>query len=294
MRQKTVTAKPSSVPQEICHAEALGLSETGIQIHDNIAIAEAPSAQPIANKAQQGNRRSDRNQQREEYHEEHPHWDPSTDEACDIQASQDDDPDMTDSEFIALNLTIKQALEEYGDGAVESVTAELQQLLDKGVAHDQITAAVLKSAIPLKMFTKAKLAADGSIVKLKSRYASRGDKQDRGLRIDEDLSGSTADCLTEYTVLVTTESERRQDHSLVTSVHQQEPSTSRRWTWHMTCDDGTQLTAIQFADDLLDEHRAERRRRLTATRLVDHLLANHAHWSHLHPAAAHSTRTIAQ
>jgi hypothetical protein len=162
---------------------------------------------------------------------------------------------MTGSEFIALNLTIKQALEEYGDGSVESVTAELQQLLDKGVAHalgaHQITAAILKSAIPLKMFIKAKLAADGSIVKLKSRYASRGDKQDRGLRIDEDLSASTADCLTAYTVLVTTESERRQDDSLVTSVHQQKPSTSRRWTWHMTCDDGTQLTAIQFADDLL-------------------------------------------
>jgi hypothetical protein len=156
--------------QEICHAEGLGLSETGIQIHDNIAIAEAPSAQPIANKAQQGKRRSARNRRREEYHEEPPHWDPSTDVACDIRASQDDDPDMTGSEFIALNLTIKQALEEYGDGTVESVTAELQQLLDKGVAHalraHQITAAVLKSAIPLKMFTKAKLAADVSIDKI--------------------------------------------------------------------------------------------------------------------------------
>jgi gamma-glutamyl-gamma-aminobutyrate hydrolase PuuD len=28
-------------------------------------------------------------------------------------------------------------------------------------------------------------------------------------------------------------------------------TTIMRWRWHMTCEDGTQLTAIQFADDLL-------------------------------------------
>jgi hypothetical protein len=36
-------------------------------------------------------------------------------------------------------------------------------------------------------------------------------------------------------------------------------TTIERWRWHMTCDDGTQLTAIQFADDLLvsDAHHPE-------------------------------------
>jgi hypothetical protein len=36
-------------------------------------------------------------------------------------------------------------------------------------------------------------------------------------------------------------------------------ATTERWRWHMTCDDGTQLTAIQFADDLLvsDIHHPE-------------------------------------
>jgi hypothetical protein len=36
-------------------------------------------------------------------------------------------------------------------------------------------------------------------------------------------------------------------------------ATIERWRWHMTCDDGTQLTAIQFADDLLvsDAHHPE-------------------------------------
>jgi hypothetical protein len=31
-------------------------------------------------------------------------------------------------------------------------------------------------------------------------------------------------------------------------------TTTERWRWHMTCDDGTQLTAIQYTDDLLVSH----------------------------------------
>jgi hypothetical protein len=36
-------------------------------------------------------------------------------------------------------------------------------------------------------------------------------------------------------------------------------TTIERWRWHMTCNDGTQLTAIQFADDLLvsDAHHTD-------------------------------------
>jgi hypothetical protein len=213
MREKPAVAEPSSVSQEICHAEALGLSGTGIQTYDDTAVGEAAGAQPTADKDRQGERRSARIREKEEHDEEYPYWDPATDVACAIRATRDNDPDMAGGELIALNLTIKQALEEYGVASVESVTAELQQLLDKGFAHalgaHQITAAILKSAIPLKMFIKAKLAADGSIVKLKSRYVARGDRQDRELYIDEDLSASTADCMTVYTVLAIAASEGR-------------------------------------------------------------------------------------
>ena len=89
-------------------------------------------------------------------------------------------PQWQPSDMIALNLSVKQAIAEYGDTSIASVTAELQQLLDKGFAQAlpsaKITADILKTAIPLKMFVKAKLAADGSLIKIKSRYVARGDR----------------------------------------------------------------------------------------------------------------------
>ena len=122
-------------------------------------------------------------------------------------------PQWHPSDMIALNLSVKQAIAEYGDTSIASVTAELQQLLDKGFAQAlpsaKITADILKTAIPLKMFVKAKLAADGSLIKIKSRYVARGDRQKRDLYIGEDLSATTADCLSVYTVIAIAASERR-------------------------------------------------------------------------------------
>lgn len=106
---------------------------------------------------------------------------------------------------VLLNLTCKQAEKKHGQVATDSITGELRQLLDKNFAEpirpENTTSEMLKTAISSKMFVKQKLKADGSVDKVKSRLVARGDMQDRSRYMGEDLSATTADCMSVLTVL---------------------------------------------------------------------------------------------
>ena len=114
---------------------------------------------------------------------------------------------------VLLNLTCKQAEKKHGQVATDSITGELQQLLDKDFAEplrpENTTPEMMRTAICSKMFVKQKLKADGSVDKVKSRLVARGDMQDRSRYMGEDLSATTADCLSVLTVLAIAAHERR-------------------------------------------------------------------------------------
>ena len=114
---------------------------------------------------------------------------------------------------VLLNLTCKQAEKKHGQVATDSITGELQQLLDKDFAEpllpENTTPDMMRTAICSKMFVKQKLKPDGSIDKVKSRLVARGDMQDRARYMVEDLSATTADCLSVLTVLAVAAHEKR-------------------------------------------------------------------------------------
>ena len=86
-------------------------------------------------------------------------------------------------------------------------------MLDKEFAEpilpDNTSPDMIKTAICSKMFVKQKLKPDGSVDKIKSRLVARGDMQDRAKYIGEDLSATTADCLSVLTVLAIAAHEQR-------------------------------------------------------------------------------------
>lgn len=100
---------------------------------------------------------------------------------------------------VLLNMTCKQAGTKHGQVATDSIRGELKQLLDKDFAEplmpEDTTQSMIKTAICSKMFVKQKLKPDGTVDKVKSRLVARGDMQDRAKYIGEDLSATTADCL---------------------------------------------------------------------------------------------------
>ena len=85
----------------------------------------------------------------------------------------------------SFNMTVSEGIKKLGDIAIESITIEMQQMLDKnvweGVMFNLLTAEQRKTVIPCKMFLKEKIAADGSFDKLKSRIVAGGHMQDRDI-----------------------------------------------------------------------------------------------------------------
>jgi hypothetical protein len=116
---------------------------------------------------------------------------------------------MTDTS----NMTCKQAELTLGDSATESIRAELQQLVDKGFAQPvmpaEATSDIKKSMIRTKMFIKAKTLPDGRPGKVKSRLVARGDMQLKEHYMGEDLSASTPDSISTFTVIAIAASEHR-------------------------------------------------------------------------------------
>ena len=92
--------------------------------------------------------------------------------------------DMSLRTFV-LNMSISESIEKFGDTAVDSITKEIKQMLDKhvweGVMLDSLTPIQKKGIITSSMFGKAKYAADGTFDKFKSRIVAGGHLQDRNI-----------------------------------------------------------------------------------------------------------------
>ena len=106
-------------------------------------------------------------------------------------------------------MTCRQAESTHGDIATQSIKRELRQLLQKGFADPimpkDLTEEDVKAAITSKMFVKEKLKPDGTVNKIKSRLVARGDKQERELYVGKNLSATTADSISVFTILAIAE-----------------------------------------------------------------------------------------
>ena len=80
----------------------------------------------------------------------------------------------------AMNLTVKEAISEYGKAALTPVINELMQMIKKQVWVPVHTRDA-KRAIRSKMFLKVKKNSEGIFEKIKARLVAGGHMQDRSL-----------------------------------------------------------------------------------------------------------------
>jgi Reverse transcriptase (RNA-dependent DNA polymerase) len=84
-----------------------------------------------------------------------------------------------------LNMSISESIDKFGDTAVDSITKEIKQMLEKhvwaGVMLDSLTPKQKKCIITSSMFGKARYTADGTFNKFKSRIVAGGHLQDRDI-----------------------------------------------------------------------------------------------------------------
>jgi hypothetical protein len=81
-------------------------------------------------------------------------------------------------------MTVTTAIKNYGNEAVESVKAEIRQLLAKTVWHPvdkQFVARYRNNIIRSFVFVKLQCTSQGQVKKLKSRLVAGGQMQDRTL-----------------------------------------------------------------------------------------------------------------
>lgn len=88
-------------------------------------------------------------------------------------------PKQTD--WLILNVSVKQAMEQYREPAFKAILKELKQMRDKGVFEpvykERLSNLQLKKIIRSFMFLKEKFRADGSFDKLKARLVAGGHMQ---------------------------------------------------------------------------------------------------------------------
>ena len=91
----------------------------------------------------------------------------------------------THTRTYGFNMTVTEGINKLGDKAVDSITLEMNQMLDrkvwKGININSLNPEQRQSIIPCKMFLKEKTLADGSFDKLKSRIVAGGHMQDRDI-----------------------------------------------------------------------------------------------------------------
>ena len=84
-----------------------------------------------------------------------------------------------------FHITLKKAVRQFGDAAIDAIKLELRQLLDKGtftpVKASTLSSAQRKRVIRSSMFLKEKFNASGIFEKLKARLVANGSQQDREL-----------------------------------------------------------------------------------------------------------------
>jgi hypothetical protein len=82
-------------------------------------------------------------------------------------------------------MTVTEGINKLGDKAVDSISLEMNQMLDRkvwrGININFLNPEQKQSIIPCKMFLKEKTLADGSFYKLKSRIVAGGHMQDRDI-----------------------------------------------------------------------------------------------------------------
>jgi len=79
------------------------------------------------------------------------------------------------------NMTVRQAIDEYGIPARKAVMDELRQLIKLKVLRfqkpDMLDPATLKGILPSKTFVRVKYAPDGAFEKIKERLLGGGHRQ---------------------------------------------------------------------------------------------------------------------
>jgi len=114
---------------------------------------------------------------------------------------------------VYTNMTVRQAIDKYGDKARKAVTDELQQLIKlkvlKFVKAHEIDPIVLKSRLPSKTFVKIKFDAAGLFEKIKARLVGGGHKQKRYLYSESETSSPTISLVGLYIVALIAADEGR-------------------------------------------------------------------------------------
>eukprot|EP01037_Dinobryon_pediforme_P023086 gene23086-24436_t len=91
-------------------------------------------------------------------------------------------PNRSSWKNAVFNLTVKKALELYGDLAEASMIQEVTQMVQMEVweltKRNQLSTEAIKRIIPCSLFLKEKLFPDGTFEKLKARLVAGGHRQD--------------------------------------------------------------------------------------------------------------------
>ena len=115
------------------------------------------------------------------------------------------------SERIGLHLTVKKALRTRGQAALNSIIAELTQMVDKKVwtyvNYDTLSYAEKKKIITCSMFLKEKFNSEGTFEKLKARLVAHGNQQ--RMSPGEKTSSPTVDILSVMLVVAVAAHEGR-------------------------------------------------------------------------------------
>ena len=111
------------------------------------------------------------------------------------------------------NLTVRQAINQYGNPARESVMNELRQLIKlkvlKFIQPDLLDPTTLKGILSSKMFVKPKFDPDGEFDKIKARLVGGGHRQKRYLYSETETSSPTISLVRLYIVALTAAKEGR-------------------------------------------------------------------------------------
>jgi hypothetical protein len=117
---------------------------------------------------------------------------------------------------LALHISVKKAVQQYGDRAGAVIRDEMQNMLTREVWHpvlrSNLTGAQAKAIIRSSMFIKEKLTPQGVFDKLKARIVGGGDQQDRSLY--KDLSAPTVSTTSFFSVAGIAAAENRKVISL--------------------------------------------------------------------------------
>jgi hypothetical protein len=111
------------------------------------------------------------------------------------------------------NLTVKEALDKYGEAAEAAIIKELQQMLDLDVFEfldpKSLSKEIIKNRINCKLFLKLKYKPDGTFDKIKARIVAGGHKQDRSKYSVEETSSPTISLTGLYIVITIAGKEER-------------------------------------------------------------------------------------